>query len=541
MLRDLLHRWTEMRRPSWLAIALVVLSSSVLDPVLGAALLVMVISLGWLLRRPYATGSLINGIIVTFLVIPGGLGVIAAAAEVASYFGRPGGGVFIQVALVYWVALAGAIIAAVRWPHEGRSFTLIAIAILGLVKLYYVWVFDVTAVSDFGSMLRHADTWAERGIPFAPAPSAVNAVHGERILLYLYPIRAVFGESDAYQFANVAVTLATALTSSWLARRFFGATSGRVALVLALFAVEPLQAAEIPTHDIPGALAILATLAIWVRLLGTTGQTAWGLSVLSGLGLVWVAMQRGVGSVLILTILILLALSTIGLLQRGGLRSRGAEGGAIRIAQVLLLPLAVYWMLSAGLTLAHLKRDVSSVTDRRAIAISSHSASWSNGSYGSWRKEWAPREVPAEGGTSFVMRRLLTDYRLSPWENLAHYFRKSARLYQFGSQQSFYLTDATLHGDRPLGDGRTRQFAHLNRVATVPLLGLMIGGLCLLIVRRERVTEEHLPVLMLSMISGILIVLHEVQPRYLFPIWYIGPVYAAYLFSRREGEVRGEA
>lgn len=439
--------------------------------------------------------------------------------------------------------LAVAILGALRWPFREYAFLAAALFSLGLLKLGYVLLVEVPPVSDFKSMLIIADRWAANGVGDF-GTSVFDQARSERVLLYLYPIRVLFGTDGAnYQYVNVLTSVVTAMLSYFIARSFFGFRAARVTLVLALFAIEPLQAAAIPTHDIPGALAIMSFIALVVYVQRQLeSRMAWVVSVLIGLVMVWAGMQRSVALVLQLALVVYM-LVWISLIMA----KPSSAGGPARwitvgktTALLLIIPMISYGLISAVVSAAGMKRAADDVVDVRSRLITAHTESWGDGSWGYQRRAWGDADLPPPA-LDFAVRRLLSDAYHSPAARVGHYRRKAERLYDFGYQQGFYLSPgATIAGASV--EARHRGRARLlNRAYALVFLALMAGGISMVMVSGRNNFERLFPALVLAVMSGLLVMFSEVQPRYLFPIWYVGAIYTGCLFSgnfRRPAEVQ---
>lgn len=216
------------------------------------------------------------------------------------------------------LVLAGLVLAARHWPtgparlvgKTGETaFVVLALALATGLKLAYVFVIRVPPVSDFAEMWALASTIADGGLDAARSSLGTyyyKWAYFERVLPYLLPLRLVFGPGSAvYAVANTLLGGLTSLLIYRMTRPWFGARAARVALVVSLAAVETWLAAEIPTHDVPGAfytvLALTLALAVWR--FQSEGRMRAALLVSAGLGLAVLVLdvQRATGGVLLLS------------------------------------------------------------------------------------------------------------------------------------------------------------------------------------------------------------------------------------------------
>jgi hypothetical protein len=138
--------------------------------------------------------------------------------------------------------------------------------------------------------------------------------------------------------------------------------------------------------------------------------------------------------------------------------------------------------------------------------------------------------------------KLATDLYLNPDERVGYCIRKARYLYSLGSQFNFYLHEATLRvmDNAPLKPRIRQSIDIVNQCFTTIFLGLLLLGGYTLWKNPSVPFLSLLPVFYLATMSGYLVLIAEVQPRYLFSIWYIGSIYVGYLLVRvdREGPRR---
>ena len=530
-------------------IAILLLATLALDPVAGTCTAVGLLLL-WVYQRQVPTQQvslvprdLLFLLVLIGLVIPAVYAHYRSTDAILGKIAAVNGSLYLQDTLILTGLLAALLLIALRWQLRDRWFYIGVTAFFLMVKLYYVIVIDAKPVSDFYTMLAQANRWVENGgvPPFSEMNNAIRRIHGERILLYLYPLRLLFESNLAWQISNVLVTVGCTLIAARLAHITLGANVARAALVFSLFAIEPLQAAEIPSHDIPGALSLLVVIWISVELFrgGHSNTRYWSLSVGLGAALLWVSMQRGIGVVVILS----MALVALLRFAQDGLRGESLKNLVMsprsELLGFFLLPVLVFFLLGAALQAADYRRGASDSGVRRAVAIAAHTESWGNGSYGYWKKHWLRRSLPEDAPMDFAAKRLMNDIYHSPLENISHYFRKARRLYAFGTHQGFYLNKATIRGDDSVSTRDKVRIGNASNIHEAIMLFFLAVGSLFLFMKRTRIGAEHYGLVVLSSFSLLLILAAEVQSRYLFPIWYIGAIYAGYglaCLCRKEGK-----
>lgn len=479
-----------------------------------------------------------------FLLVPATIGAIGGAARTAIQLSQDFGHTWGDGGALLF-ALLGVIFVTLRWPQSWGNLRFLAVvATLFLaVKLLYVHFVQTPAVSDFAGMWAQADAVANRGLA-AAADSDFFAVkiHLQRALPYLIPLRLLFGpESSSYAISNAFVTVITGLMTYLLTRQWYGPRAARCAFVITQLAPEPLWAAEIPSHDIPAALFTLVTLVLFILLhRALVSRKHLGALVLSGvigLALLVVDLQRSTGLVVLVSCggVTLLALT----LARDTHLSREPSSSRVRRVRwllrpvlVLVIPLLIYsssksLLESHGLTLGQELAQPQAMT-----SIAAATDSWGDGSHRYFQQEWVPyyfhSPIPWR---DFLTRKILTDIYHTPTSNLSLFVRKAQRLYELGSQLEFYLDRATLAG-REVGSLAVYRARSANALFTMLFLAAFVAGGALAW-KDDRRLMPMMPMIYLATLSGALLLIGEVQPRYMFQIWFIGPIYIGHLLREK--------
>jgi hypothetical protein len=430
-------------------------------------------------------------------------------------------------ALAAGALLVALVVALRRWP-ERRSDTLFLLLLgvpLSLGKLLYVHAVQMEPKSDFAGMWSMADAIARTGI-VAPADWS-QWLHLERVLPYLLPVRLLLGpELSSYGVANVVVGLASSLATYALGRRLFGRATARAAFAVSMIAPETWLACEIPTHEIPGALyAVLGLLVLYAAYdrvrAGRRSAILWGLGW--GALVVVLNLQRSVGSWYLLACATVAAAGAV--LDRPGRPWRRAA--PLAVAALLLAPLLAFEAGRWSLRAAGLESPPGSFARENRLGLLAGMNSWSDG---------VPWHIAAEAARYQHLRldwvrlgaaQLATETALTPGARAAAYVRHSRTLFALGSQTFMYVEPAALPRGRwgdvlfaaiPVAAGCFSVFFVLSlwrgcwRLARSPLPAL----------------SPLVPLAYLAVLAGVLILLGQVQPRYVYVIWYLGAPFAAH-------------
>lgn len=434
--------------------------------------------------------------------------------------------------LVTTLVAAGLVLAARDWPARfgEPAFVALAVGSATALKLAYVLFVRVEPVSDFAAMWALTSSLAERGLD--ATRSTLVFFHDwfylERVLPYLFPLRLAFGPGRAsYAVANVLLGSLASLLVYRMTRPWFGAGAARVALIVSLAAVETVLAAGIPTHDVPGAFYTLLALSLFLLAwkLQERGRTRAAFLAGAGFGLAVTVLdlQRSTGNVLLLSVTLLgLAMALLA--------ERGRRLAAALV--LLLLPWIVFGAAGRALREAELRVPADVRSNAVGLGLAAATDSWGDGSY-----TYCVNNYTSPYGTipldwrSLTLAKLATDTHLHPGARATSYLRKAMVLFDLGSQTYFYLSGAELKGFGPLPLPSQERVLAISRWFSALFLGALLIAFCRLWTMPEVPLPSLLPLLYLAVFTAILLFLAEVQPRYLYPVWYLGAIYIGALFS----------
>ncbi len=433
--------------------------------------------------------------------------------------------------LITTLAVVGLVLAARHWPAQLGETAFVVLALVGAtgLKLAYVFLIRVEPLSDFGEMWKLASSVAEHGLDatrgwLGSYPHRWSFL--ERSLPYFLPLRLAFGPGPAsYSAANVVLEGLTSLLVYRMTRTWFGACAARVALVVSLAAVETVLAAEIPTHDLPGAFLTVLSLAIALAAwrLQAEGRTRAAFLASAGLGLTVLVLdvQRATGG------LTLLPISLLGL----AMAPRGR-----RFLAALALVMVPWVMIETGnwaLRQASLRAPSDLRANARWMVLAAGTDSWGDGGFThSFSNYTIPYNTLPVSWRPLTLAKLATDTHHHPAARLTNYLRKSKSLYELGSQTIFYLNAGELRGLGSMNEARKERVLAISRWFSALFLGALAVALWRLWTAAEVPLPCLLPLFCLAILAATLLFLTEVQPRYLYPIWYLGAIYVGALFGK---------
>ncbi len=435
--------------------------------------------------------------------------------------------------LITTLAVAGLVLAARHWPARlgETSFVVLALVCATGVKLAYVFLVRMEPPSDFAEMWRLASSVADHGLDATRGwlgPYPYRWSYFERMLPYLLPLRLAFGPGPAsYAVANVVLEGLTSLLVYRMTRAWFGARAARVALAVSLAAVETLMAAEIPTHDLPGTfltvLALAIAPAVWRFQAVGRNRAAFLASAGLGLTVFVLDVQRATGG------LVLLAVSLLGLAMAPRNR-RSAAAWAL-----VLLPWVMAGTGNWALRQASLRMPAALRANSRWMVVAAGTDSWGDGSFTNSMVNYiVPYNTLPVSWPPLALAKIATDTHQHPAARVSSYLRKSENLYDLGSQTVFYLSGAEVKGLGPVDKAREERALAISRWFSALFLGMLLVALWRLWTAAGEVPLPRLlPLFYLAVMAAALLFLSEVQPRYLFPIWYLGAIYTGALFGKR--------
>lgn len=410
-------------------------------------------------------------------------------------------------------------------PFDPRVFLVCSLAATAVLYGIYVSSIQVTWVSDFKGMWEHATRMV------AQHDYSVRDIYNERALPVLVPLILLFGAKPAMvPVVNIGMLLVVQVLGYDLVRRIAGHRAAQGFVVLWLGAMEPVMALPITSHDIWGLLYLV--LFLWgYRVLNDRMDAApsrarpwWvgaGVLVLAAL-LTLLDMQRELGPFVVLGFVLAGAV----LVLRSGLRDA-------RLRRALLIAASVF-VLHMGMAAA-LKASGAMMTAEQGktlfqIRVGAYGSSLSNGRYDQGqvitKAFFDTVDAPTRDDIVHVIP--LSDFALQPQARLANLLYRVRGQAHLGSQYYFYQAGAKARWEWLVPMTRAYNVCYAIALA---VLGLW---LVLPLLRRLDGIDALAQLALLSALVGVLLVMGESQPRYVFPLWFILPQLAAVAIATRQ-------
>jgi 4-amino-4-deoxy-L-arabinose transferase-like glycosyltransferase len=414
-----------------------------------------------------------------------------------------------------------------------RSF-LAVVGVIGLaLQITYLYFASPTPVSDFRGMWTLADDIASNGLDeILQMQDPLTQIHLARILPFLLPERLLFGASRwAYSLPNALLNLTMALLVFFLTRSLFNRAAARAAFVFSLAAIEPLLAAAIPTHDIPGTfftvLCLLVLLGAFRVMARGAMRNAALLSFLVGILLVLIDLQRSTQPFMYGVMLLLLVLWGTVVERDAAVGAASWRKAAFGVVVLLLIPVMTASFIVRAIDASGVTVAEEALRLWRNRAIAGHTDSWGEGTYRYANHNYTSRyDLSAGEWGELAWRKLLTDTYYNPLERVKSYLRKSSRLFSLGTQIAFYLPRDENTRLRPLSPRLVEFLSAANRAYVCVFLLLMLFGVATAVDDLTTRIEASIPAAYLALSAAGMILLFQAQPRYMFPIWFLGAIYA---------------
>jgi|CXWL01.1.fsa_nt_gi hypothetical protein len=469
-------------------------------------------------RLAWAGGLLAVGIALLLPALATAIVLAGRSLELAS---RPDGGApTLAIALGALAAGLPLVLAARRRRWADVALLSLAIAGGGL-RLAWVANVEAPATSTFARVWRAADDLVARGLTADRGQlEAVQRNVVPRAIPYFAPLRALGGTGrEAYALPNALLTILTSLLAAALAGRWLGRRAGLLVACLSLLAPEPTLASGIPSYDIPGAAFLLAGILLFDVALAARRERRPRRAILASVGFGLIAvlleLQRAVGGGLVVPA------AGLGLLF-ACFDSRRHGWGHLRGH---LLCLAVALVTYAGALRALAVTGVAPAGPAvSAVGLAAATDAWADGSWTHMHQDYElPYAAVEVRWERLAAIKLATQLARDPGAMARLFWRKALTLFDLGSQTYFYLPPAT-PATPPWADPTLVTDA--SRAFTVVFLLALVSGAWRFL-RRPWPPAAWLALLIPAAWAALFIGLTEVQPRYLFPLWYLGAIFAS--------------
>jgi uncharacterized membrane protein YwzB len=483
--------------------------------------------------------QLVFVITVLLFAVPSGIYMFLEMGGVQNQFNSTVSNAYLLLSLAL---PAGTIWAVNRYRSLLPFYALLVVFFSGRIDWYTLITPDLA--SDFRTYwnLAHQYVTGARSLP-------LENIFQCRSYPYLVPVISVFGFNLFWlAVVNSAAMTVISLVTFRLTARIFSPAVAAGCVVFANMAPEVFGASAIPSHDVSGLFffsLLLISLDIAVRMIQRQHKlqarlifVLVGLALCTSVVIILLDLQRFPRSSIYLVFvcwLIYLATQFAGSLRTPDrLQKRTLFGVGMFVAAVVSLTVVISsstsWLRTNCFT-----------HDHEILNFITYAHSFSDGGYHDWHFAIGPMfgDVPTDEREDILTTLLLSDIADDParrWEGIKD---KSARLFALGSQRGFYL---------PQYSGRTAatQFfmAAAEAYRTVLLSLFMLAPVFLLLLFRRGLigfdAVAYVPFLIISIMVFFMIMANQVQPRYIFPIYFFGALVYGSFFAWAEAIVSSD-
>jgi hypothetical protein len=361
----------------------------------------------------------------------------------------------------------------------------------------------------------------------------------------------MFGKSVlVVKAANVIALLGCSLISFDLSRRWFGERVGRGMLVVTLMVPETIYSVVIMTHDIPGTLYLLISLWILDRMLQRFREKQWLsfilLSLLLGISVTLMDVQRNILTFWLLAMILFLIFLISG---KNDFQNQLGKGNLCRFKRfgmlfllLIVLPLFLQFSIFSVPKLKNWMPDSEEQARRTSNWLYGYANSWSSGKWGEASREWRLyQEVGSKQRKSIALTKILSDIYYNPIDKGLNYFLKAGNLYSLGSKVNRYYDNDRLLSTTVLKGMRVKQFLKIHNIVFVLFFECaFIVSSIILLAKRVIPVRMWQALLVLACMSILLLLFGEIQPRYMFPLWFIAPMISLALLDMWLHSARSE-
>jgi len=422
-----------------------------------------------------------------------------------------------------FAAATGLLIAfAVRRRPLGLRTFLGFLGILYLLRLAWVLILQPELVSDFKLYWLFAGELADDGLS-----SPLESFFHVRAFPFFYPLTLLFGKARiVFQVANIVVLAIASLYVYRYSDRRFGKATAQAAVLFCNLAPETFAAAGIATNDIAG-LLFISLIGLLVLLIDKLGSAEahhtrlLGASISLAVVIVVLDIQRIPAAAALLSLWIAVPASLLLQGSPGFFRNPDSLTQVGRRMVFIALVPTVFSL--AGIPFVH--TFVGAPTDRE-LAVNRTLVFLHSYSPGTWeysRKVANPAfsDVPL-GRIGEVGEHLaLSDFADDPAHRITNIGQRAKILFSFGSAAWFYLPN---HRGQPVYRGYVTSAASY-ALLVCALLVLLPLGLVTTAAPRDASVDEVVtdwPIVFVSLFCLALLVIGEVQSRYLLPFYFLG-------------------
>lgn len=413
---------------------------------------------------------------------------------------------------------------------RGKSGRTIAVSVLVPVAAALVSIFVLRPkwISDFETM------WL-RAQEFNTIDLVVRDIYDQRVQLLLVPVVRALGASQwVVPLLNLLCLGAAMWAGSVWVRRVAGPAAALLFCITVVTVPELLLALGIPTHDLWALPWIaLSMLTVQQSLREGTWQRSVLWAVVSACVMVLLQVQREIGHVAFVAAVLTYVVTAAVVPKTPLARPEQIlpDGSRQLATRALACALALVLAYTAGLAVARSIGMFAEGASYKALVharVGGVTPSVFRGTYGDGRAfadNFLEVLDPAERA-DFASDVALSDSVLQPERRVPNALHRMKTLSYLGSQTYFYLPG--LETERPSVSSVVARLTNWHAVAFAVLILWSLVG-----ISRGGNWQPYLyPILFSSILIAGLVLVGEVQPRYLIPLWLTGSMLVAPLAPR---------
>jgi len=422
-----------------------------------------------------------------------------------------------------FAAATGLLIAfAVRRRPLGLRTFLGFLGILYLLRLAWVLVLQPELVSDFKLYWLFAGELADDGLS-----SPLESFFHVRAFPFFYPLTLLFGKARiVFQVANIVVLAIASLYVYRYSDRRFGKATAQAAVLFCNLAPETFAAAGIATNDIAG-LLFISLIGLLVLLIDKLGSAEahhtrlLGASISLAVVIMVLDIQRIPAAAVLLSLWIAVPASLLLQGSPGFFRNPDSLTQVGR--RMVFIALVPTVLALAGIPFVH--AFIGTPTDHelaanRALAFDH---SFSPGTWEYARKVTSPAfaDVPLHKINEIADHLALSDFADDPAHRITNMGLRAKTLFSFGSTAWFYLPN---HRGQAVYRRYVASAASYALLVCALLIILPVGFVTAAAPRDARSIEGVVtdwPIIFVSLFCLALLLIGEVQSRYLFPFYFL--------------------
>lgn len=459
-----------------------------------------------------------------FLTVLAGIGFAEMASGLVGLLKEPGSQLWLLAAATYCSGVALAVYFA-YYSTRGISdqmFLLVIVLSAAVLRFWYASTIDVLQVSDFARMAQAASEIANNGLAqFSKSDEIMDALYQQRVVFYLLPFQTLFDDAPfVIPLANISFVCGTLFLTYFLFQALgVDAKTARVAVVLASAVPETFLVVNVATHDVPAAFWLIANMLVLTQFSSIINSESrrWGSIIVLALlftTIFFVEIQRSIG--LLVAVIDLLVVAIICM-----------DGDRSRSFYRYTLVLATAVTLWAGLACAHsVEKKFGAESDafgrHRAVYMLAHSDPGTDGSFGYWQSEWQNADSPDNSGT-YAFSRLGAGLLVDPFDYIPMLVRKMSRVALLGTQHRYYLNGAIAFGEPISFEVRRALYVTVNSSTAIFWMFFAYG----LVLAFKDSRDAVYPGVYIALFIVALLVMSEVQPRYIYFVWYAASLYVS--------------